>query len=286
MNVSNLPDLFFQSGHDALSELNIINYELNGSSSKNKINMSKHVLSFLMEGQKAVNFSNKSVSIDTKQSLLIRSGNFLMTEHIGDTYFRCLLFFFSQKNIDGFFLKYPHLVSEIKINSKAEREPYFRLEKDEFINYFINSLEQIFHLQSSTLQNILRLKFEEIMLYLTDKYSEEFLAYVRSLLVDEKSLSFKTIVEKNICTHLNLEEIAFLCNMSLSTFKRQFVQIYQVPPGKWFQRMRLNKAREILNGNKVKPSEIYMDFGYDSLSNFSTAFKNEFGYSPKHVHSF
>jgi AraC-like DNA-binding protein len=286
MNVSNLPDLFLQSGHDALSELNIINYEVNGSSNKNKINMSKHVLSFLMEGQKEVHFFNKSVSIDTNQSLLIRSGNFLMTEHIGDTYFRCLLFFFSQKNIEDFFLKYPQLVAEIKINGKTEHEPYFRLEKDEFIIHFINSLVQIFHLQNPNSQNILRLKFEEIMLYLTDKYNDEFLAYLQSLLVDEKSLSFKTIMEKNICTHLNLEEIAFLCNMSLSTFKRQFVQIYQVSPGKWFQRMRLNKAREILNGNKVKPSEIYMDFGYDSLSNFSAAFKNEFGYSPRKVHSF
>ena len=78
--------------------------------------MGKHVLSFLIEGQKEVHFSNKSVSINTNQSLLIASGNFLMTEHIGGDYFRCLLFFFSQKNIDEFFLKYPQLISERKIN--------------------------------------------------------------------------------------------------------------------------------------------------------------------------
>lgn len=286
MNVSNLPDIFFQLDSDALLELNVINYEVNGSSSKNKINMSKHVLSFLMEGQKEVHFYNKSVSINTNESLMIRSGNFLMTEHIGDTYFRCLLFFFSQRNIDDFFLKYPDFVTDTNINGKTEHEPYFKLEKDGFIRHFIDSLAQIGHLKNPTLQNILRLKFEEIMLYLIDRYNDEFSMYVRSLLVDEKSLSFKSIMEKNICTHLNLEEIAFLCNMSLSSFKRQFVQIYGVSPGKWFQRMRLNKAREILNNNKVKPSEIYMDFGYDSLSNFSAAFKNEFGYSPKHVHSF
>jgi AraC family transcriptional regulator, exoenzyme S synthesis regulatory protein ExsA len=284
MNISNLPDQFFQSEHDVLPELNIFNYEVSSSSDKNKINMSKHVLSFLIEGQKEVHFSNKSVSINTNQSLLIASGNFLMTEHIGNTYFRCLLFFFSQKNIDDFFLKYPHLISERKINIKPEVEPYFRLEKDEFIIHFINSLAHSFHLQNSISQKILRLKFEEIMLYLTDKYNGEFLNYLKSLLVDERKLSFKTIIEKNVYTNLSLEEIAFLCNMSLSTFKRQFVQIYQVSPGKWFQRMRLNKAREILSSNKAKPSEIFMDFGYDSLSNFSTAFKNEFGHSPKQIH--
>ena len=247
--------------------------------------MSKHVLSFLMEGQKEVHFSNKSVSINTNQSLLIASGNFLMTEHIGDAYFRCLLFFFQQKSIEDFLMKYPQSNVERKINIKHEPEPYYRLEKDEFIKHFISSLEDVCRLQNSISQKILRLKFEEIMLYLAHKYNDEFLTYLKSLLVDERKLSFKTIIDKNVYTNLNLEEIAFLCNMSLSTFKRQFVQIYQVSPGKWFQRKRLSKAREILNGNKVKPSEIYMDFGYDSLSNFSTAFKNEFGYSPKQVQS-
>src|SRR5580765_7022508 len=100
MNISNLPDIFYRSEHDISSELNIFNYTVSNSSNKNKINMSKHVLSFLMEGQKEVHFSNKSVSINTNQALLIASGNFLMTEHVGDSYFRCILFFFSQKNIE------------------------------------------------------------------------------------------------------------------------------------------------------------------------------------------
>jgi AraC family transcriptional regulator, exoenzyme S synthesis regulatory protein ExsA len=285
MNIVNLPEHFFQSQHEILPDLNILNYEVRDSSNKNKINMSKHVLSFLMEGQKEVHFSNKSVSINTNQSLLIASGNFLMTEHIGNTYFRCLLFFFPQERIENFLLKYPQPRLGGKIN-EIEPEPYFRLDKDEFIRLFINSLEEICQLKNFISQDILQLKLEEIMLYLAHKYNNEFLTYLKSLLVDERKLSFKTVIERNVYTNLNLEEIAFLCNMSLSTFKRQFVQIYQASPGKWFQRMRLNKAREILNGNKVKPSEIYMDFGYDSLSNFSAAFKNEFGYSPKQLQSF
>src|SRR5215510_15120729 len=123
MNVSNLPDILFRTEQDVLSELNIFNYEVRGDSSRNKINMNKHVLSFLIEGQKEVHFSNKSVSINTSQSLLIASGNFLMTEHMCDSYFRCLLFFFSQKNIDDFFLKYPLQFSETKV--KPGPEPYF-----------------------------------------------------------------------------------------------------------------------------------------------------------------
>ena len=193
------------------------------------------------------------------------------------------MFFFSQANLDSFFLKYPQLVPEGKINSGADREPYFILQKDEFIIHFIDALAHSFHLQNPLSLQILRLKFEEIMLYLIDKYPDQFLNFLKSLLVDERKLSFKTIIEKNIFTNLSLEEIAFLCNTSLSTFKRQFSQIYQESPGKWLQRMRLTKAKEILSRNTVKPSEIFMDFGYENLSNFSTAFKNQFGYTPKQV---
>src|SRR5215510_6632263 len=209
MTISNLPDVLFRSENDVSSELNIFNYEVRNSSDKNKINMRKHVLSFLMEGQKEVHFSNRSVSINTNQSLLIAAGNFLMTEHIGNIYFRCLLFFFSQKNLEEFLLKYLHQISDTKVNTKLGGEPYFRLEKDEFIIAFVNSLAQICRLQNSVSQKILRLKFEEIMLYLAHKYHDEFLAYLKSLLIDERKLSFRTIIDKNVHTNLNLEEIAF-----------------------------------------------------------------------------
>ena len=123
------------------------------------------------------------------------------------------------------------------------------------------------------------------MLYLANKYGLPFFAYLNSLLISERELSFKKVIEKNLYTNLNIEEIAFLCNMSASTFKRKFISIYQESPGKWFRQKRLNKARELLLNSKATPSEIYMDFGYDSLSNFSTAFKNEFGYSPKQTNT-
>src|SRR5699024_1520097 len=124
--------------------------------------------------------------------------------------------------------------------------PYFLIQKDNFIIHFITSLKQSFDLKQTIAQKILELKFEEIMLYLADKYGQSFLGYLHSLLINERELSFKVVVEKNMFTNLNIEEIAFLCNMSVSTFKRKFISIYQESPGKWFQQKRLNKAKEIL----------------------------------------
>ena len=281
MDIINLPENLFEGNYNS-SELQIANYEVYKNASKNKINLNKNVISFLLDGQKDIHFSNDIVSINDTQSLLISSSNFLMTELVGTSSYRCLLFFFSQKNISDFLLKHSPQFNQNKPTITA---PYFLIEKDNFIVHYINSLQHSFGLHKTISQKILELKFEEIMLYLANKYGQPFFAYLNSLLTSERELSFKKVIEKNLYTNLNIEEVAFLCNTSASTFKRKFISIYQESPGKWFQQKRLNKARELLLNNKANPSEIYMEFGYDSLSNFSTAFKNEFGYSPKQTNT-
>ena len=283
MDIINFPEHLFDNNYTETPDLQIANYEAYKLVSKNKINLNKNVFSFLLDGQKDIHFSNDIVSIDHTQSLLLASGNFLTTEIVGANSYSCLLFFFSQKNINDFLLKYGHLFNPNDLNKSAASSPYFLMEKDNFIIHFINSIQQIYGLNQTISQKILELKFEEIMLYLADKYGQSFFVYLHSLLINERELSFKMVIEKNLYTSLNIDEVAFLCNMSLYTFKRKFTQLYQESPGKWFQLKRLNKAKKLLLNNEATPSEIYMDFGYDSLSNFSTAFKNEFGYSPKNM---
>ena len=283
MDIINFPEHLFDNNYTDTPDLQIANYEAYKLVSKNKINLNKNVFSFLLDGQKDIHFSNDIVSIDHTQALLLASGNFLTTEIVGANSYSCLLFFFSQKNINDFLLKYGHLFNPKDLNKTATNSPYFLIQKDNFIIHFINSIQQIYGLNQTISQKILELKFEEIMLYLADKYGQSFFVYLHSLLINERELSFKMVVEKNLYTSLNIDEVAFLCNMSLSTFKRKFSQLYQESPGKWFQLKRLNKAKKLLLNNEATPSEIYMDFGYDSLSNFSTAFKNQFGYSPKNI---
>ena len=280
MDITNFPEDLFENNYTDTSDLQIANYEAYKLVSKNKINLNKNAFSFLLDGQKDLHFSNDIVSINDTQSLLISSSNFLLTELVGTSSYRCLLFFFSQKNISDFLLKHSPQFNQNKPTITA---PYFLIEKDNFIVHYINSLQHSFGLHTTISQKILELKFEEIMLYLANKYGQAFFAYLNSLLTSERELSFKMVIEKNLYTSLNIDEVAFLCNMSLSTFKRKFIQLYQESPGKWFQLKRLNKAKKLLLNNEATPSEIYMDFGYDSLSNFSTAFKNQFGYSPKNI---
>jgi len=190
-----------------------------------------------------------------------------------DIYY-CKLLFFSENKLIAFLDKYS--------NNKNNKEeiPYFIIENDAYISSFLNSLSNLQINRSGLTLNMLSVKFEEIMLYLLNKYGTSFELFLHSLISKETS-PFKKIIESNVYSNLKLEEIAFLCNMSLSTFKRYFTSEYNISPGKWLQDKRLQKAKDVLQEGAVKPSDIYLDYGYNNLSNFSIAFKNKFGVNPK-----
>ncbi|AFU68615.1 transcriptional regulator, AraC family protein [Psychroflexus torquis ATCC 700755] len=274
MPIENIPEIYFQN---IKTDQDIFVYDFKMSSDvvKSKVNLSMNMFSFLQVGKKQVHFAGTSVAVNKAQSLLLKKGNWLWTELLDtEAVYYCKLFFFSEKKLTDFLSKYTNNVKPYK-----EEVPYFVIENDDYIAAFINSLSSNTFTDHSYSDALLVLKFEEIMLYLLNKYGSTFEDYLHSLISKEISL-FKNVVESNVNSNLKLEEIAFLCNMSLSTFKRHFTSEYKEPPGKWLQDKRLHKAKELLEGGDLKASDIYLDIGYNNLSNFSVAFKKKFGISP------
>ncbi|MEL6484724.1 MAG: AraC family transcriptional regulator, partial [Bacteroidota bacterium] len=92
---------------------------------------------------------------------------------------------------------------------------------------------------------------------------------------------FIRTIESNALNKLTLKELAFLCNMSISTFKREFEKHYAESPIKWFQNKRLEHANYLLNQERKSPSAIYFEVGYENLSSFIQAYKAKYGITPK-----
>ena len=245
---------------------------------KSKVNLGMNMFSFLQVGKKQVHFAGNSVAVNKDQSLLLKKGNWLWTELLdNEEVYYCKLLFFSEKILKEFLDK--HTSSTQRANSDS---PYFIISNDDYITSYLESLSTISEAPKVYMDNLLSLKFEELMIYLLQKYALKFEMYLYSLIAQDTS-PFKKIVESKINTNLKLQEIAFLCDMSLSTFRRRFITEYKVSPGKWLQNKRLQKAKETLEQGESRPSDIYSDFGYNNLSNFSTAFKNKFGISPGEI---
>jgi len=82
--------------------------------------------------------------------------------------------------------------------------------------------------------------------------------------------------------HFNVpvEKFAELTGRSLAAFKRDFLKTFGAPPRHWLQDKRLNEAKHLIESRHRKPSSIYLDLGFESLSHFSHSFKKKFGISP------
>ena len=81
--------------------------------------------------------------------------------------------------------------------------------------------------------------------------------------------------------HFNIpvERFAQLPGRSLAGIKRDFQKTFSMSPRQWLQEKRLMEAKYLLE-KKKKPSTIYLDLGFESLSHFSHSFKKKFGKAP------
>ena len=277
MPIENIPEIFIKDPK-ANEDIFVYDFKMTEDVVKSKVNLSMNMFSFLQVGKKQVHFADTSVAVNKDQSLLLKKGNWLWTELLEtEEIYYCKLLFFTEKKLLEFLNKHINNIEPTK-----EEFSYFVIENDSYIASYLNSLSTIGDAPSVFMEKLLSVKFEELMLYLLQKYGKSFENYLNSLIVKETS-PFKKIVESKIHSNLKLEEIAFLCNMSLSTFKRNFIKEYNISPGKWLQDKRLLKAKRLLEEGDFKPSELYFELGYNNLSNFSAAFKNKFGVSPKMV---
>ena len=95
---------------------------------------------------------------------------------------------------------------------------------------------------------------------------------------------YKIDLEKFMLTnfHFNvpIEKFAQLTGRSLAAFKRDFMKTFGAPPRHWLQDKRLTEARHLIEIKQQKPSAIYLDLGFESLSHFSHSFKKKFGMAP------
>jgi len=274
MPVENIPESYL-SGQTIVPDLMVHQLQMNADAVKTRVNLNRHMFSFLQMGRKQVHIADTTVTLSSDYSVLVPMGNCLWTEWVdADRPYCCRLFFFSDEKLRSFL----H-AQGIAVEHKPAVSSCFVIKNDDYIRNFLVSLEELKHLSSAYLCRLLEAKLSELLIYLLAKYGTDFERYLLGLLGTEES-EFKRIVLSHLYSNINVEEMAFLCHMSVSTFKRKFQLEFDAAPGKWLQERRLELARNMISKGERKPSDLYFELGYASLSNFSTAFRNRYGYSP------
>ncbi len=100
--------------------------------------------------------------------------------------------------------------------------------------------------------------------------------------VEQKRLqSIKDVMARPDAEGLPLDRIARLCGVSVSKMQRLFRIAHDSTVSEYTRRTQLVRARQLLEREGIPVSEAAHAAGYTSAANFATAFKREFGLSPR-----
>ncbi len=268
MTIYHVPDMLI----DPVEKVNFILYENYQSSEKNRVLFTQNVISFVMDGEKEIFLPEAGVKIRNGLAL-IGLANCLMSERkpSDQSPYKALLVFFDNAFLSGFMVKYRHMIDIKNFKDKSVGAIKFDKYLELYSNFIIENLASTRKILS---QRMKELKVEELLLYLLQHYPAEFRVFFNKN-SNINAIRFKSIIEYNRLKNLRMDELAFLCHMSLSTFKRHFKKYYRISPRQWFLQERMNHAKNLLEQGK-RPSEIYRQAGYATLSNFLKAYKNFF----------
>jgi AraC-like DNA-binding protein len=92
-----------------------------------------------------------------------------------------------------------------------------------------------------------------------------------------------SFMQRNFMFNMSLERLGYLTGRSLSTFNRDFKKLFNTTPEKWLIDKRLELAYYHLTEKKKKPTEVYLEAGFEDLSHFSFTFKKKYGVSPSQL---
>ena len=103
-------------------------------------------------------------------------------------------------------------------------------------------------------------------------------------IVDEREEErFARVLQYGIEHHATLVELADMCCLSLSTFKRRFRERMSMSPHEWFIKQRMLLAYRILCEVDISTSELSRLCCFSNASHFITVFKRHFHTTPNRL---
>ena len=87
-------------------------------------------------------------------------------------------------------------------------------------------------------------------------------------------------IKSHLDQPIMVDNLASRCGMSISGFHQHFKEITQLSPLQYQKSLRLMEARRLIKMHGAQISQIAMQVGYESPSQFSREYKRLFGVSP------
>lgn len=235
---------------------------------------------YVVRGSARVFTPTGNISTDTDEGLVLQCGNYF-NEYIQtqeDEYCEAIAVHFYPEMLKMIYDKeFPNFLLEVK---EMKPLPFEKTKASTLLKNYINSLQFYFDNPELVSDELLRIKMKELIILLAKTDNAEAIQHLIARLFTKTEVDFKEVIEANVFNNLNLEELAALTHLSLSSFKREFARHYDCPPAKYMKQRKLEQASRLLLGTKLRISDIAYDCGFADLAHFSKSFQKAYGCSP------
>jgi len=235
---------------------------------------------FVTNGKKMWKTHRNEYMVKAGDALFVKKGANIAHQFHSEDYC-ALMIFMPDDFIKNFMLKFSDYLSYKKNNELTDSDGVLRINVDDFLVSYMKSLEVYFEVTDKPNTNVIRLKFEELLLSIfTSEKHQDIASYLCSLQASN-SIQLKDIMMDNYPNNLKLEEYATLANMSLSTFKRSFRAAFNESPGRWITHKKIGLATQFLKTSDKSVNEIAYDCGFEDPSHFIKVFKKHENITPQ-----
>ncbi|KAA3635604.1 MAG: AraC family transcriptional regulator [Bacteroidetes bacterium] len=231
-------------------------------------------LFYMVEGSYEVFDLHGAVKIGPTEALLKKCGSYVA--HLKEGDWDGIVIFF-----------YPDILHEIYkyespsfLDKETRTLPPKKMIGNELLYKFINGLNIYFDNPELMDEELALLKMKElILILLKSEHYNNIQQFIADLFTPEK-LHFTSAIESNIFSNISIEELAFICHKSLSSFKREFKKVYHETPARYIKERRLQHAAKLLSTTNHSITDIAFESGFQDTTTFSASFREKFNNSP------
>ena len=131
------------------------------------------------------------------------------------------------------------------------------------------------------IQNRIMLLIERFFLRIYERKKNSYFNIPLSKADIDRVMQVEAVLTRDIFEPApTISQLARMVSISESKLKKDFKMIYGSPVYEYFQKVRMQAAKDKLLAGNHSVKEVAMELGYSNLSNFTIAFKKEFGLLP------
>jgi len=270
--VVNNPEYFKQF---SCKDLLFLNYDCPVKVKKASKWSEHNYIYYVLSGKKTLHTLDQSITLTEGCIALIKKGACIVEQHFEEPF--CIVVFIMPDSFIRSFLRDYFPAEKAKPDKSS---PIISIYDDEMIRSFYQSILPYFASADNVPEEILELKFKELLLHLLHNPANEDLRNHFHFINENPVTPIKHIMETNFAYNLRIEAYAKMTNRSVSSFKRDFQLLFHTTPGRWLIEKKLENAKKMLLQSEYTISDVAFDSGFENTAHFCRLFKQKNGLTP------